>query len=437
MLQRWYMHRINRSTCGQAMRVAWLFVVSAAGCAAELTFPMTVDATDGTTTFIKVAGTDPMTAAEWAKHCTRIPADARYIKMTMGTAVDYFKPVDDRTYCEMMQSNKYQLHSAYPAGPYDTAAGRQATILPTSTTAGMTHGYGGFIAHDRAEDVVVTKLPGDSRLMFSMWGHVTKSGGCCVSSHAATAVSWGHSFEIAFAPRGPPPAGAIGGPVVSVKGTDKADEDFWKEKCKAIPENTWCIAITIGAVVDFFKPTPGSSYCDMLASKHLHMYSTDGDTFHPVITDHDVDRSGFMGSAEGYPKTINKLDLRKSLHITGSSSTALTTVATTAAAAYVDGSGDEFEVGNIKGTVNSDWAKSVGEIGGKGSLRMDDIGESRWGTSFEVHLIAQKKDTDWAMIVGAIVGGVVALTLVVLGVLYAMKKGPFSSGSSMGTRMRF
>lgn len=74
----------------------------------------------------------------------------------------------------------------------------------------------------------------------------------------------------------PPPANTGMSRVADVAGTTLANDAFWAEPCKTIPSNTLFIVLDMGAVRDFFKPTEGSTYCEMLQSSTKHQWSADG-----------------------------------------------------------------------------------------------------------------------------------------------------------------
>lgn len=65
--------------------------------------------------------------------------------------------------------------------------------------------------------------------------------------------------------------------VAKVSGATQADDAFWADKCKTIPENALFLVIDVGTSVrDFFKPTAGATMCDMLQSGTKHQWSKDG-----------------------------------------------------------------------------------------------------------------------------------------------------------------
>lgn len=67
--------------------------------------------------------------------------------------------------------------------------------------------------------------------------------------------------------------------VANVTGTTRANNAYWADKCTTIPSNAVSIVVDIGTVRDFFKPTDGNSYCDMLQSTTKHQWSGDGLTW--------------------------------------------------------------------------------------------------------------------------------------------------------------
>ena len=47
--------------------------------------------------------------SHWTEKCSLIPEDAPYLKLKMGEVVDYFKPIEGKTICEMLNSKIYHL----------------------------------------------------------------------------------------------------------------------------------------------------------------------------------------------------------------------------------------------------------------------------------------------------------------------------------------
>lgn len=153
------------------------------------------DATASTEVLVAdVSGTTLADSAFWAVKCQPIPATASFIKVVMGTAVDYFRPVEGATYCEMLTS--YSKHQ-YSKDGVDW-------ITPAYSRQTIVHGGSSF-------NFPTTKFKGDERYHLSFWG--TDSGlvgGCCSTSPTlpvtepslpenaggAGGKSWGQSFTM-------------------------------------------------------------------------------------------------------------------------------------------------------------------------------------------------------------------------------------------------
>jgi len=71
----------------------------------------------------------------------------------------------------------------------------------------------------------------------------------------------------------------------------------WQTICSAIPTDAGHIQLTMGDVIDFFRPVTGSSFCDMLTSSNRHEWSNDLTTWH--IPDYFSSHVG--GSATNWP----------------------------------------------------------------------------------------------------------------------------------------
>ena len=91
----------------------------------------------------------------------------------MGSVVDYFKPIEGKTYCEMLQSHK--LHQWSSDG--------KNWVIPLyySTHIGGSDNY----------------WPADGRSHLSFWGGGGNLGGCCHSSFSDTS-GWGRAFNIYY-----------------------------------------------------------------------------------------------------------------------------------------------------------------------------------------------------------------------------------------------
>ena len=91
----------------------------------------------------------------------------------MGSVVDYFKPVEGKTYCEMLQS--HNLHQW-------SANGKDWTIPLYYSTH-----LGGSARH----------YPTDGRTHLSFWGGHGNRGGCCHNSNSDVNV-WDKAFNIFY-----------------------------------------------------------------------------------------------------------------------------------------------------------------------------------------------------------------------------------------------
>ena len=91
----------------------------------------------------------------YATDCNLIPSNATYIKLVMGSVVDYFKPITGKTFCEMLQS--FKLHQWSSDGIN--------WIIPANGQ--HTHLLGGS---DKS-------YPTDGRVYLSFWGGNANNGG--------------------------------------------------------------------------------------------------------------------------------------------------------------------------------------------------------------------------------------------------------------------
>ena len=87
-----------------------------------------------------------------------------------------------------------------------------------------------------------------------------------------------------------------------------ADEypDFSTD-CENIPRTAPYLKLVMGLVNDYFRPTFGSSYCEMLLSNKLHQWSPDGIHWQtPDYYDNTIlNDENFGGSAENYASNID------------------------------------------------------------------------------------------------------------------------------------
>ena len=109
----------------------------------------------------------------YASDCNLIPDNALYIKIVMGSVVDYFKPVEGKTYCEMLQSHK--LHQWSSDG--------KSWMIP--------------LYYDHLLGGSAYKYPVDGRTHITFWGGNGNNGGCCHNSFS-DASAWKRPFNIFY-----------------------------------------------------------------------------------------------------------------------------------------------------------------------------------------------------------------------------------------------
>ena len=105
--------------------------------------------------------------------CNLIPSSALYIKIVMGSVVDYFKPVEGKTYCEMLQSNNF----------HEWSSNGKDWVIP--------------LFHSDFLGGSAGKYPSDGREFLSFWGGHGNRGGCCHNSYSYGA-AWDRAFSIFY-----------------------------------------------------------------------------------------------------------------------------------------------------------------------------------------------------------------------------------------------
>ena len=109
----------------------------------------------------------------YASDCNLIPSNAKYIKLVMGSAVDFYKPVTGKSFCEMLQSHKLHQWSS------DGIRWKVPKYY---------HRNGGGSATD---------YPTDGRKWLSVWGGNGNHGGCCHYSYSDSP-AWDRAFTIFY-----------------------------------------------------------------------------------------------------------------------------------------------------------------------------------------------------------------------------------------------
>ena len=62
----------------------------------------------------------------------------------------------------------------------------------------------------------------------------------------------------------------------NVDAATRTNKEYWREKCGDIPETAPYLLLRMGNAWDYFKPSVGSTYCEMLQSQSKHQWSRDG-----------------------------------------------------------------------------------------------------------------------------------------------------------------
>jgi len=122
------------------------------------------------TLYKSVLGTDNPTYED----CVNIPASTPYLKLVMGTVVDYFRPVVGKTYCDMLNSRK----------AHQWSSDGQNWVTPLFYSLPLLGGSADF-------------WPSDGRTWLSFWGGHGNKGGCCQDSYNGIP-DWGKSFELYY-----------------------------------------------------------------------------------------------------------------------------------------------------------------------------------------------------------------------------------------------
>ena len=132
-----------------------------------------VDTPPYTETFLvaNVAGTTPADDIFWDVHCQVIPSSTLFIIVQMGNVFDFFRPIGDASYCDMLQAHT----------KHEWSSDGVTWITPDFDSDSDSDPNGGSERNwpDEVRD-------GDARSYLSFWGTDYKSltGGCCSTSTA-------------------------------------------------------------------------------------------------------------------------------------------------------------------------------------------------------------------------------------------------------------
>ena len=131
---------------------------------------------------IDVASDKRANAAFWGDQCKQVPEDAASVRMDCGAVTDYFRPVDDVSWCAMLTS--YENHEWSPSG--EVGSWKRPSYAG-SHLGGSTLRW----PIDNAGD-------GDKRLYLNFWGSDTSDGGLCAGSYTSSSTFSKVKFAMTF-----------------------------------------------------------------------------------------------------------------------------------------------------------------------------------------------------------------------------------------------
>ena len=114
-------------------------------------------------------GSQVLNAAYWAETCQGVPSDATMVLIKMGDVLDYYRPNEGVTFCEMFTSQTVNHQFS-----------RDGSHWMTPSEHGGHFGGSSGVPDD----------PDDSRAYLTFWGSNGAAGGCCHSSYSDSA-AWG------------------------------------------------------------------------------------------------------------------------------------------------------------------------------------------------------------------------------------------------------
>lgn len=254
------------------------------------------------TPFLNMPGTFLANTEYWKIACQAVPTKATYIKMTTGDVVDYFKPKEGKSICDMLTSSDQHLWSLDGGG----------WRAPSYSTTGLGGSGDGWL--------LTLKMENDKRDTPNFWGVPTGgtlTGGCCHTTLEAESKAWTKPFSMAYC-GAPVELAPICTPLANVPGSFSADKDYWAQACQPIPMTAGFVKMNMGGptgIVDYFRPPTGKTFCEMLTARDQHKWSSDGDTWVTPKYSSTEGEKGLGGSEEG---GVTTTDQRKKVSFWGS-----------------------------------------------------------------------------------------------------------------------
>jgi len=231
---------------------------------------------------VSVSGAERTHADYWKEQCASIKTEnVEFIAMITGNVIDYFKPKAGKTVCEMLTTGQ----------SHQWSSDAENWVTPD--------GYGNQLGGSTAGWINANREVCDKRVMVNGWGmpygagiQTGTTGGHGSNDYSARQSgdvnAWANSFEIWYsvAPCNRQAVNKVGGvKVVDVAGTTLTHKDFWAAECQKIPADAKYISLVMGDVTDYFKPRPGSSFCDLMTIPNKHMWSSNPDANNWVNVD--------------------------------------------------------------------------------------------------------------------------------------------------------
>ena len=100
----------------------------------------------------------------------------------MGNVVDYFRPTEGNSICDMLTSlNKHQFFNG------------KEWVTPSYYNVQQLGHLGGS-----KENWPKDNVDGDNRKFLSFWGESTTKGGCCATDYDEKDSSWGQAFYVYY-----------------------------------------------------------------------------------------------------------------------------------------------------------------------------------------------------------------------------------------------
>jgi hypothetical protein len=222
----------------------------------------------------------------WREKCELIENDPEVesVMVSVGNNLAFYRPYGENSWCDMLTSSV--LH--------EVSRDNKEWSLPDYFNSEEMKLFGG------SQFITDSKRSWENAAYLPFWGSEQNVGACCDGplEHPDDPASWGKEMLMSTCRRCET--------LAYNSGDFRMHGQFWQETiCGAdtVPPNASFIRVTMGSVVDYFKPAQASEgICPMLKSSKKHLWSPDG--VHWRIPDYfdGGQTTVYGGSAEGWPK---------------------------------------------------------------------------------------------------------------------------------------